>query len=283
MNPTDIAVVVVYMIVGFTGLQILTWVVRRWLKLDSTEREQILQAQMNKLSDKVEDYEEEIEHLKKQVKIMVEKYEEAVGRLVKLQEQYDVSVESNRQLREQLNNLSSGYLMRDNRPNKILLVLIGSGDVGLSLDLATLRAVRTETGMEIQEISDATPEKLKRALDRARMRQDHIYLHMAIKTDADGYQIGTDIVDATWLSSILNGVLVLVVAGTESDQIGDFLGVVPYVITMSGSLSHHDAAMFSRSFWTEIGRGIGPSLALRRALDRQSGTVRERVVSHWEM
>lgn len=288
MTPSELGTVIAFIVTGFVALQAITWIVRRWLKLDSSEREQVLQMQINDLNqkikhqdEKIEDYEKEVEDLRRQVRIMVAQYEEAIGKLGRLQEAYDQSMETNRQLREQVNNLSSGYVMRDSRPEKILLVLVGSPDAGLSLDLATLRAVRTETGLEIQEITDPTPEKLKRALDRARMKQDHIYLHMAVKADKEGYLIGDTIVDAIWLSSILTNVIILVVAGTDSDNVGDFLGVVPYVVTMSGGISHRDASIFSRAFWTEIGKGIGPSMALRRALDRSPGTIREKVVSHW--
>lgn len=282
MTPAELVVVLAFIVSGFVVLQVLTWIVRRWLKLDSNEREQLLQNQINDLSDKVADYEKEVEDLRRQVRIMVAQYDEAIGRLAKLQELYDATVDTNRQLREQISNLTAGNVVSFNRPDKILMVLVGSKNSELSLDLATLRAVRTETGMEIHEITDPTPEKLKRTLDRARMKQDHVYLHMAVNADSQGYEIGPEIVDSTWLSSVLSNVLVLVVAGTDSDQVGDFLGVVPYVVTVAGGVTHRDAAIFSRVFWTEIGKGIGPTMALRRALERSPSAIREKIVCHWD-
>lgn len=281
MSTTEWISVVLFVIVSYFILHGLVLLISRFLKLDRTEREQVLQSQIDKLNITLRDYEKEIDDLRSQVRIIVAQYQDIIGKYKELEKSYNEAREESVSLRDQLNNLSSGYVMRDVRPDKILLVLIGEINSGLSLDLASIRAVRTETGMEIQTISDPSPENLKKALDRARMKQDHIYLHMAIKADKEGYQIGSEIVDASWLSSVLGGVIVLVVAGAESDNVGDFLGVVPYVISMSGDIAHRDASIFSRMFWTEIGRGIGPSLALRRALEKSPGTIREQIVSHW--
>lgn len=281
MSTTEWISVVLFVIVSYFILHGLVLLISRFLKLDRTEREQVLQSQIDKLNITLRDYEREIDDLRNQVRIIVAQYQDIIGKYKELEKSYNEAREESVSLRDQLNNLSSGYVMRDVRPDKILLVLIGEINSGLSLDLASIRAVRTETGMEIQTISDPSPENLKKALDRARMKQDHIYLHMAIKADKEGYQIGNKIVDASWLSSVLGGVIVLVVAGAESDNVGDFLGVIPYVISMSGDIAHRDASIFSRMFWTEIGRGIGPSLALRRALEKSPGTIREQIVSHW--
>lgn len=254
---------------------------QKFLKIDRSEREQLLQNQLSHLSEKIGDYESEISDLRKLVKLLQTQYEEMVGKYKELQHVHEEARQESQSLREQLNNLSQGYIMRDTHPNKVLIVCVGSPDKGLGLDLATIRAVRTDTGLEIQTIQDPSPDNLKKFLDRARMKQDHIYVHLAVKADKEGYQLGETIVDASWLSSVLNGAIVLLVAGADSDNVGDFLGVVPYVITMSGGVTHRDAAIFSRLFWTEIGRGIGPSLALTRALDRSPGTIREQIVSHW--
>lgn len=296
MTPTEWATAIVVGILLYTVLQGMTWVGKKIFRIDSSERELVLQAQINQLVEKTKDHEElvrdhqelkrtvreqeqEIEDLRKQVKLLVDQYEDALGRLGVLQEQYATVSQENKNLKLQI---KSSSLVRERGPQRILMVMIGSEDAGLSLDLASIRAVRTETGLQIKEISSHNPGFLKRELDEAKQRGDHIYLHLAVKADKEGYQMGNQIVDVSWLSSILDGVLVLVVAGTDSDYVGEFLGVVPYVVTMSGSIAHREAAVFSRSFWLEIGKGIGPTLALKRALSRSPQSIRDQIVCHWQ-
>jgi cell division protein FtsB len=281
---TQMEWVSVFLFVVFSYI-VLTGVVnfiRHYLKIDRTEREQILQAQIDDLTDKVEESEKEIQDLRRQVRLMVKQYEEAIGRLAELQKQHVVATEENRELKEQIKGLKAGFSEIDNRQDRVLFALIGSDDKGLGLDLASIRAVNTETGLEVKVIQDPSPEGLKTALDRARMQRSHIYLHMAINAGKEGYKLDDELVDASWLSSILNGVIVLVVAGTDSDYVGDFLGVVPYVVSMSGGVNHREAAIFSRLFWTEIGKGIGPTRAIKRALERSPTAIRESITTHWE-
>jgi hypothetical protein len=71
------------------------------------------------------------------------------------------------------------------------------------------------------------------------------------------------------------------VAGSDSTEVGEFLGIIPYVITMSDKLPSRDAARFTRHFWTEIGNGIGPTLGLQRALEASPGRMSEYVKRHW--
>lgn len=278
----------ILMLVAYVVMRVIDNLIQRYLKIDKTEKEQILQNKLQELTSKVKEYEREVDSLRQQIKLLLAQYTDISGKYKELENTYNTAKQDAQSLRDQLGSFSQGYNNPSSsthfpaRSNKVLIVCIGSSDAGFALDLASIRAVRTETGIEIQQVNDPTPENLKNIIDRARAKQEHIYLHLAIKSDKNGYQIGPHIVDANWLSSILNGVLVLVVAGTDSDHIGDFLGVVPYVVTMSGSVVHREAAIFSRIFWTEIGKGIGPTLAFRRALERSPGTVREFVVSHWD-
>lgn len=277
MTPTDLTTIILLIIGGFVVLQTMTWVVRRWLKLDSSEREQKLQIQIDHLTREVEQYKQKVMTLEKQLEVFVGQYEETAGRLARVQETNNVVVAENVQLKSEIVNLAG---VKRVKAEKILFVVIGSDDAGLSLDLATARAVQSETGLEIREITNPTAGSLKRELDRARNQKNQIYLHMAVRSDKDGYQLGNQIVDAAWLSGILNDVIVLLVAGADSSYIGEFLGVVPYVITMSGNVNHRNAAIFSRAFWTEIGKGIGPTRSLKRALDK-SPDIKDQIVSHW--
>lgn len=278
MNPTEIVTTLLFIVVGFVILQGLTWGVRRLLKLDNNERELLLQRQLDKLQKEGESQRTEIESLRNQVKIIVQQYEETAAKYVKLNETCDALIKENASLRTEIVNLAGA---KEIRSDKILFVVIGSEDIGLTFDLASIRAVRSETGFEIKELINPTPGSFKRELDLARAKKNQVYVHMAIRSDKDGYQLGNQIVDLTWLSSILEDVVVMLVAGADSSYIGEFLGVVPYVLTVEGSIPSRDMASFSRLFWAEIGRGMGPSKALKRALLKSSAEVKERIVSHW--
>jgi hypothetical protein len=166
-------------------------------------------------------------------------------------------------------------------PPSQMLVAIAS-DADLKVDLTSLRAVRTNTGMEFTRIEDVTLEKLKRYLDRARINgRPYKRLHLAVHAGPEGIMMGNVLVNAVVLSEILQGIEVLLLAGCEGDVIGDYLGVVPYVITMTNKVSHTDAALFTRAFWEEIGGGREPSEALDYALDRAPSGMGEFVERHW--
>ena len=139
-----------------------------------------------------------------------------------------------------------------------------------------------ETGIEVKELVGPTPGVLKRELERVRGRKVQIYVHMAIFSDKEGYQLGGQIVDVNWLSTILQDVLVLLVAGADSSYVGEFLGVVPYVVTVEGGVPTRELSSFSRLFWSEIARGIGPGRALKRALDKSAPEVKDKIVKYWQ-
>lgn len=273
----------IFVVVATYGLNIATWLVRKYIfNIDTSERKEILEREVQVLKNEHSNQQIVIADLQKQNKIFVENYEGVVVKLADLQKKYDELENENRQLQEHVDSLLRISEKKKTRNDKVLYVVVGSTDSGLSLDLANLRAVETETGLDVQEIKNPTPESIERKLSVVRGEKSQIYLHLAVKADKEGYQIGSKIVDATWLSSILDGVLVLVVAGTDSSYVGEFLGVVPYVITMRGGVSNRDSAIFSKAFWTEIGRGIGPTLALKRSLARSPESIRESIVSHWQ-
>lgn len=177
----------------------------------------------------------------------------------------------------------SGLVKKKEVSEKLLLLAIGDGgDLGLSLDLTSFRALQTETGVEFKRILDCTPDKLKVALDRARLHDQDVYLNLSVHASAQGLYLGGILVDPVWLSSVLDGVQILLIAGCESDQIGDYLGVVPYVVTMSEKVQSSDAAIFVRVFWREIINGEAPDAALRRAIRRSPSSMGEYVVKHWD-
>lgn len=272
MKVLDWVFLIGFVVVFYAFLTLVVYIFGKRLFLGASEREKILQNQVDKLQKKLEESDKEIENLRKQVNFLVEQNEESLRKMVHVEQ-------INEELKGEIDSLRKNTSL-DN-PQRVLIVVIGSQDSGLSLDLASIRAVKTDTGLEIQTVSDVTPENLKRVLDAARRRNNHIYVHLSVKADQDGYLIGNAIVDASWLSSILDGVIVLLVAGADSSYVGEFLGVVPYVVSMKGDISHRDAALFARAFWSEIGRGMGPSMALRRALERAPYTIRDNLIAHW--
>lgn len=283
----DWGTLIAVVILATLAMQIISPLIQRYLKLDKTEREQVLQSQIDQMNDKQDEYESEAATLRGHIKLLLKQYDELVVDYNKLKEDYAKAQIEIADLKKQMNDLrqqtQQPIVEAAVSAQRTLVVFTATDDPNFSLDIASLRAVRTDTGMEVSQIKDITPEGLKRMMDRLRAKGAPFYLHLAIRTDKDGFQIGDKIVDANWLSSVLDGVVVLVVAGSDSDSIGDFLGVVPYVITLAGDVQHRDVALFSRLFWIEIGRGIGPSLALKRASDRSPSSIREAVQSHWDI
>jgi len=73
----------------------------------------------------------------------------------------------------------------------------------------------------------------------------------------------------------------LLSARMRSDRIGDWLGVVPYVVTLDEAIGGSDAAVLAEHFWTGIGRGEGAASALEAALAACAPVVAEYVVKHW--
>lgn len=170
----------------------------------------------------------------------------------------------------------------DDKPSSLLLLIAAIGsDAALSLDLASLRAVRTATGMEFARIKDATLDALKTALDRERAHGRRCNVHLAVHSSPLGVELGGKVIDAVALSEILDGVQVLLIAGCQSDQIGDFLGVVPAVVSFSEDVGHNDAAAFTLAWWTAIGDGLEPAAALRYALQRAPSGLQEFVTKSW--
>lgn len=276
--PTSLTAIV-YIVIGFAILQGLTWIARRYFKLDGNERELILQAKVGSLEKQVADQIVEIENLRNQVKIIVQQYQETLTKYARLSETCEALTVENEKLSREVANLADSKIIPS---DKILFVVIGSEDSSLTLDLASIRAVKMETGFEVKEMVAPTPGVLKRELERARGRKVKIYMHMAVFSDKQGYQLGTQVVDVNWLSSILQDVIVLVVAGADSSYVGEFLGVVPYVVTVDGGVPSRELSTFVRLFWSEIGNGIGPGRALKRAVDKAAPEIKEKIVKHWE-
>ena len=162
-----------------------------------------------------------------------------------------------------------------------LLVVVGA-DPQLRVDLAALRKVKQQTGLNFHRLTEATAEALDSYMRRERKSGRPVRLmHMAVHASADGVALADRTVDGNWLSERLLGVQVLVLAGCKGDGVGDWLGVVPHVITLSEDISHGDAATLTEQFWLHVAKGRTPSDALTLALERCAPAVSEYVVKHW--
>lgn len=156
-----------------------------------------------------------------------------------------------------------------------LLAVIGEDDA-LKIDLAALREVERENKMRVSRLSPVTKQRLKRLLDRYRMNERPIqYVHMAVHSSPDGLAFQGETADAAWLSENLKSVRVLVINGCRSDAVGDWIGVVPTVVTMREDVSHEDAAQFARLFWSAVADGVTPDEAYYQARDRAPQSVAE--------
>lgn len=277
----DYLVLFIYILIAILAVNFLRAGFARWLKWDITERERVLQQRLVELTAECEKYKVEVSSLRTQIQIMVSQYDDAVVKFNALKQQYDTVREEANKLRDQIDRWKMDMKENDARFTRILIAAVGMLESSGNLDLSSLRAVKMETGMAFEVIAQCTPEKLQASLDSARGMQAVTYLHMSIKSDNQGYQLMDQIVDANWLSANLQGVIICLIAGSDSTEVGEFIGVVPYLITMSDKIPNKDAARFTRYFWTEVGKGIGPTLAFQRALDKSPGRMSEYVKRHW--
>ena len=164
---------------------------------------------------------------------------------------------------------------------RTLLVCIGS-DSALMVDLAALRAVRSATGLQFRRLVDASRDDFEAHLRRERSKGRPVeLLHLALHADHAGVAFADGTADGNWLSERLCGVRVLLLAGCQGDWVGDWLGVVPHVITLSEEISHADAGLLTEHFWKGIGHGLDADAALDAALGACPPVVGEYVVRHW--
>lgn len=169
-----------------------------------------------------------------------------------------------------------------------LLVCIGP-DARQQLDLAALRAVRTATGLQFARLIDTTQQKFANSLRRARGLGHPIeLLHLALPVGPLRVRFTDGWVDGAWLSERLQGVRVLLLVACECPGgapldagLGEWLGVVPYVVSVSEEIAAEDAAVLTQHFWQGIGAGLEPGTALEEALCFCPPAVGEFVVRYW--
>jgi hypothetical protein len=162
-----------------------------------------------------------------------------------------------------------------------LLVAVGPDPV-LRLDIAMLRAVEAETGLQIKVLADCTKLEFEHHLQRVRAVDRPVrWLQMSFHMRPEAVHFADGDADGDWLSSRLLGVEVLVLAGCAASDVGDWLGVVPYVISFGEAVENRAAAWFVRAFWSSLAAGATVDAALHQALERSPPVMREFVEWHW--
>ena len=154
----------------------------------------------------------------------------------------------------------------ENRKDRVLLAVLGT-DEALQVDLSVLRGVANRTGMRLTRLMPVTKTSLDTYLSRHRAQGRPVrYVHFAVHSGPNGLQFADGIADGLWLSEVLADVDVVLIAGCQSDAIGDLIGVVDTVVSMREDVRHSDAASFAGAFWTAIGEGETPEAAYDKAL-----------------
>jgi hypothetical protein len=140
-------------------------------------------------------------------------------------------------------------------------------DGDLILDQAALCAVRAETGLRFMRMLAGTRSKFAATLRRERSLGRPVeLLHVALPATPAGIQFADRTADGSWLSQRLSGVRILLLAAWEGNGAGDWLRVLPHVITLREGISSEDAAILTQRFWHNIGLNLEPGSALNEAL-----------------
>ena len=216
--------------------------------------------------DRNKDLAEELRDLKGALRIFQLDHINDLKRIDNLEEQLH---KANLRIQELEVSLARYTKVEMNNPEyRSLLICVGP-DAKLQIDLTSLRKVKTQTGLNFSRVLNVNFSNLKDTLSRARKSERPVrYLHLAVHASAEGLQFSDGVVTGQQLSEVLQDILVMVIAGCESTEIGDLVGVVPVVVTMRESIGHKDAADFTEVFWIEIGKGVNPEDAFYNTLER---------------
>lgn len=166
--------------------------------------------------------------------------------------------------------------------DRLLLVVLGS-DPALKADLAALREVENECGLTVTRCYPARFARFEATLNRYRAAGKPIqFVHFSVHSTAErpAMLFEEGLISAEQLSGVLNGVEVVMVAGCDSDLIGDLLGIVPNIVTFREPLRHDSAALATKLFWNGIGKGLSARQAYRDARSKLPAEVAEFMELH---
>ena len=152
-----------------------------------------------------------------------------------------------------------------------LMVVIGD-DPALVVDLVALRGAK---GLRVTRLLPATHGTLKATIERFRRQGKPLELvHFAVHAGPEGIELDRKVKPAE-LSELLRGVRVAVFMGCQTAEIGDFLAVIPAVVSFREVVPHDEAWQFSLLFWRAIGDGLLPAAAFDRAIERGPTAIGE--------
>ncbi len=161
---------------------------------------------------------------------------------------------------------------------RVMLVAVVD-DPGLNMDLAVLRRAR----IPFIRLRPVTLSGFEVAINRARREGKHFrHIHIAAHTSAEGADFSGELATPEWLSERLRGVRILLIAGCESSEIGDWLaGIADYVVTMTEPVSAgtrpalSDIGIFAEVFWSSVYDGKSATEAFYAALERSPTWIGE--------
>jgi hypothetical protein len=206
----------------------------------------------------VPDYRREIDDLKATVNTLRRALDEKDRRIGMLERDLETA-------KQRLASLEQSEATRD---NNVIVAVLGT-DEALQIDLAMLRNVSNRTGLRLTRLLPVTKTSLAAYLSRHRTQGRPVrYVHFAVHSSPAGLVFSDGVADGVWLSETLADVQVVLIAGCQSDAVGDLIGVVPAVVSMREDVGHRDAASFALVFWTAVGNGSSPEAAYDLALDR---------------
>lgn len=204
------------------------------------------------------DYRREIDDLKATVNTLRRALDERDKRIATLETELSAT-------KARLATLEQTEAQRD---NNVIVAVLGTDDA-LLIDLAMLRNVQNRTGLRLTRLLPVSKSSLATYLSRHRTQGRPVrYVHFAVHSGPTGLVFSDGVADGVWLSETLAGVEVVLIAGCESDAVGDLIGVVPAVVSMREDVGHRDAASFALVFWTAVGGGASPEAAFDLALER---------------
>lgn len=176
-----------------------------------------------------------------------------------------------------IRQLSENEIPLENQRREMLVAVVD--DPGLQMDLAIFRRAR----IPFIRLRPVTLFSFEVAINRARREgKPFRHIHIAAHTSAEGADFSGEMATPEWLSERMQGVEVLLIAGCESSEIGDWLaGIADYVVTMAEPVSAgtkpslSDIGIFAEVFWAAVYDGKTASDAFYAAIERSPTWIGE--------
>lgn len=163
-------------------------------------------------------------------------------------------------------------------PRREMLVAVVD-DPGLKMDLVIFRRAH----IPFIRLRPVTLSSFEVAINRARREgKPFRHIHIAAHTSADGADFSGELATPEWLSERMRDVEILLIAGCESSEIGDWLaGIANYVVTMAEPVSAgtrpalSDIGIFAEVFWASVYDGKTAPDAFYAAIERSPTWIGE--------